>query len=116
MANLSGVKVGDVLLLVPEGKPIRRREITVQRLGKIYAYFGEGKDDRFDINSGRCVCATTGNCWATIWPSEAAYNQESERVEAWCSLRKAVQAWKPPEGVTTEAIQQARALLGLDQA
>jgi hypothetical protein len=114
MADLSGVKVGDVLWYQPSDTRYKGHEITVTKVGRKYAYFEH--NSRFSLDKGIHDCpgySPLGRVYAdrTIREAEAAL------ASAWLSLRKDFDCrWKPPEGVTTEAIQQARALLGLDQA
>jgi hypothetical protein len=117
MANLSGVKVGDVLWMAQQNNARSSYAIAVNKVGKKFAYFGVRPSDRFEIATGRWVCSMTGSLDGQVWSSKEACDLETARVEAWRSLCKDVhQAWKPPEDVNIEAIQQARTLLGLDQA
>ncbi len=104
--------VGDVLWLVPTSRHSKSREITVTKVGRKWAYYGEGwQRDRFDISTG---CVDGGGCSSAgrVYASRDEHEKRIAAGEAWDRLRRLVdRQWHPPEGVDAERIEQAIALL-----
>lgn len=108
MADLSGVKVGDRLWLVPRDTRRVGRAVEVLRVGKKYVYHTSGTAV---IKTGFGV-----ELWAELFLSEEAYQLDAQRREAWGYLGRRISSTAyPPAAATIDNIKQARALLGLGE-
>jgi hypothetical protein len=116
MADLSGVKVGDVLWYQPTDTRYKGHEITVTKVEGDYAYYCGHKSDRFCLSNGfRKIIGHSMD--GRIYRSHADYDAEIAIARSWQELIvEMTRAYVPPASVTLDNINQARALLGLDQA
>lgn len=106
------LQVGQKLWYVPaDGRDAHRsRYVTVTSIGRKWA--------DLDINSrvnletlwmeARRGYPSNGQCYV----SKEAYEEEVGRQRLWRSIRDAI-GWSAPSGITTDAIRQAAALLGI---
>ncbi len=111
MADLSGVKVGDVLWYQPMDTRYAGREITVTKVGRKYAYFEHW--NRFGLDNG--LHRSAGNSTrGRVYANKSIREAEASLERAWSSFRNDFQGcYTPPAGATIDNINQARALLGL---
>jgi hypothetical protein len=104
------VKLGQKLWFVPTGRSYAAREITIEKVGRRWAYFDNG--------SKRCDVATLvvdAHGYAApgaLFESEEIYKANISREIAFSSLRQRL-GYRPEQGVSEQDIRQAARLLGI---
>lgn len=103
--------VGQKLWYVPREKRNvwQAREVTVEKIGRKWASISHGR--RIDLEDWRVdggQYSSPGRCYS----SKEAWDAERARNMIWRTLRDNIDH-TPPEGITTDAIRQAAALLGI---
>lgn len=104
--------VGQKLWYVPSDSRYVRQacDVTVEKVGRKWANISHGR--RIDLDDW-CVdgggYASPGRCYA----SKEAWKAERERRKAWDDLRTGFGYQSVPDHITTAAIRQAAALLGI---
>lgn len=111
MADLTGVKVGDVLWYQPFDTRDRGHEIRIEKIGRKFIY--SNFHSKFEVDTGLQVhkgYSSSGRVYLT----KADHDAEVALTAAYRKLADQFwRTWTPPAGVTIDNIKQARALLGL---
>lgn len=86
-------------------------DITVTKVGRVWAYFGNGNGERFSIVTGRAYDYDGG----TAFESREAFEAEQTRREKWTRFQGRLRnLYGPPGHITTHMIEQAAAALEIE--
>lgn len=112
MTSMMQLKVGDTVVITdPYSRTGRLIDATVTKVGHKWVHFSTGQ--RAKVGSEQIYRETgTGG---TIYRSREELEASQALNKAWDELKRAIaDNWTRPEGVTLEAICEARRLLGLE--
>lgn len=103
----NGLTVGQTVVISRETGNHRdlATEHTVVSIGRKYAKLSG--DYKVTLATMRAVDHDLARCW----PSVAAYQAGKARDKAWTQLRAICTAWKAPDGIATETLDEAIRLL-----
>lgn len=102
---------GMTLFYVPSSRYGQPREVTVERIGRKWAYLA-GRNGRVDMET----LAVDGGQYsspAQCYGSREEWEAETERGKTWTTLRRAM-PYSPPPGVSVADIRAAAHLLSID--
>lgn len=107
------LKEGQVLWFVPyEKRWSREREVVVSKVGRKWAVIDDGRNrvDASTLEVDGKGYVSPGKCYV----SREVYEIEKARRDSWQALRRALDERRSaPDGVTTESIAAAAALLNI---
>ena len=104
------MKIGDTLYYVPVSQWQQARELVVTKVGRVWAEVS-GTGPRVQWRT--LEMDEYGSRGGRYYLSREAYEAEQARSAAWAALRKGMDRWSVPDGVTIADIEQAMALLKL---
>lgn len=102
---------GMVLFYVPSHRYGQPREVTVERVGRKWAYLS-GNNGRVDVET-LIVDGGQYSSPARCYGSREEWEADTERGKTWALLARKM-PYSPPEGVDTDDIKKAAELLGID--
>lgn len=103
---------GQKLWFVPNDRS-PPREVTVEKVGRVWFTFDRF---RFEVETGKSEKTGYGsNTHGMLWPSREVYEESLKIRRAWFRFAEAVDRLRePPDYLTIDNINEARAALGLD--
>jgi hypothetical protein len=88
-------------------------KLEVTKVGRKWVELGIGKGRyRVEIGSTQ-IDGGNYSSPGRVWPSKADADAYQDLVKAWGDLRRRVDSYSPPEGLTLEALAKASEVLGL---
>lgn len=111
--NPERLKIGATFWFVPSERRSGGKEVVVCQVGRKWATLSN--DFRIDLKTGEFECQEYGHSIpGDLYESEAQWQDAVARDVAWGKLKRDLEHARASGGVTAEAIEQARRLLGLN--
>lgn len=108
------LEIGQKLWCVPSGRRGEPHEVTITKVGRLWAKINDRRYTRIDVNTlymDRGVSSSPGRCYLT----REEWETEVEEDKIWSAFHsRMLGKYSKPRGLTADRIREAAKLLGFE--